>query len=214
MNDLPFQFLLEVALRTVIMFVVILLTLRASGKRGIKQLSVFELVLIIGLGSAAGYPMFYEDVGLLPAFTVFTVVILLYILVTKFTDKFRWAEKLLEGQPEYLLQDGRLLYRSLAGANLSRDELFAELRLLNVEHLGQVRTIVLETSGELSVLYYSEEEVRPGLPIFPGAGGTGVTGPELVCNDCASLNTGDTAQVCPVCKAKCWRAPMRVPRIT
>ncbi|WP_312083434.1 hypothetical protein [Epilithonimonas hominis] len=50
------NFLLETVLRTSIMFVIIILGLRLLGKRGVKQLSIFELVVIIGLGSAAGDP--------------------------------------------------------------------------------------------------------------------------------------------------------------
>lgn len=67
------SFLLETAFRTLIMFIVILLGLRMLGKRGVKQLSVFELGVIIGLGSAAGDPMFYKDVGLLPGIIVFSI---------------------------------------------------------------------------------------------------------------------------------------------
>lgn len=69
------EFLPEAAFRSFIMFLVILFSLRVLGKRGIKQLSVFELGVIIGLGSAAGDPMFYKDVGLLPGMVVFCIVL-------------------------------------------------------------------------------------------------------------------------------------------
>jgi uncharacterized membrane protein YcaP (DUF421 family) len=69
------NFLPEVAIRTLVMFTIILIGLSILGKRGVKQLSVFELVVIIGLGSAAGDPMFYKDVGLIPAIIVFIIII-------------------------------------------------------------------------------------------------------------------------------------------
>lgn len=215
MNDLPLHFLLEVALRTFVMFVVILITLRVSGKRGIKQLSVFELVLIIGLGSAAGDPMFYEDVGLLPAFVVFAMVILLYVLVTKITDKVRWAEKLLEGEPAYLMKDGNLLVKELERSNLSREELFAELRLLNVEHLGQVRTVVLETSGELSVLFYEKDDVKLGLPIFPGEGELLKNAVTIcACSNCGYVTILNDAVNCPMCNEQDWRVAYNTKRVS
>src|SRR5215211_890000 len=71
-------FLPEAAIRSLVMFVVILVSLRLLGKRGVKQLSVFELGVIIGLGSAAGDPMFYKEVGLLPALVVFAIVLTMY----------------------------------------------------------------------------------------------------------------------------------------
>lgn len=169
LNDLPLTFLWEVVIRTMIMFFVILIALRTSGKRGIKQLSIFELVLIIGLGSAAGDPMFYEDVGLLPAFTVFLVVVTLYMIVTKLSDKYKRIEKLLEGEPLYTIVDGQMLMASFKTSGLSQDEFFGELRIRNIEHLGQVKTVLIETSGEFSILYYPDDEVKAGLPIYPDA---------------------------------------------
>ena len=80
-NDLPENFILEVIFRSTVMFIILLLTLKLAGKRGVKQLSVFETVIIIAFGSAAGDPMFYEDVGIIPAITVFFVIILLYRFV-------------------------------------------------------------------------------------------------------------------------------------
>jgi uncharacterized membrane protein YcaP (DUF421 family) len=58
------EFLFEIGLRTFFMYIIILFGLRLLGKRGVKQLSIFELVVIISLGSAAGDPMFYKEVGL------------------------------------------------------------------------------------------------------------------------------------------------------
>ncbi len=74
------NFLPEVGIRTLIMFTIILVGLSILGKRGVKQLSVFELVVIIGLGSAAGDPMFYKDVGLIPAIHCFYSLLLVYIV--------------------------------------------------------------------------------------------------------------------------------------
>jgi uncharacterized membrane protein YcaP (DUF421 family) len=215
LNDLPAEFLLEVICRTIVMFIVILITLRASGKRGIKQLSVFELVLIIGLGSAAGDPMFYEDVGILPAFTVFGVVITMYILVTRLTEKAKWAEKLLEGKPSYVIRDGQLLYKEFKKSHLTRDELFSELRLVNVEHLGQVKLAVLETSGEISMLFFEDEEVKPGLPIFPH---TAEAQPNhiatsAVCDQCGFYSEAPHPVNCPQCEADIWCKPLTTKRI-
>ena len=72
------SFFLEIAFRTVVMFLVVVIGLNFTGKRGVKQLSVFEMVMIISLGSAAGDPMFYKEVGLLQAVVVFAVVLLFY----------------------------------------------------------------------------------------------------------------------------------------
>lgn len=167
MGELPMVFLAEVVFRASVMFIVLLLTLRIAGKRGVRQLSVFETVIIIALGSAAGDPMFYEDVGIIPAIFVFTVVILLYRFVTYLTGKYKWFEQFLEGKTVCLIREGRFSYVKFEKESLAQDEFFSELRVKSIEHLGQIRYAYLEPSGELSVFFYPDEEVRHGLPIIP-----------------------------------------------
>lgn len=69
------------------MYLVVLVSLRILGKRGVKQLSIFELVVIVGLGSAAGDPMFYREVGILSAVAVFLVVVIAYKITSYFVNK-------------------------------------------------------------------------------------------------------------------------------
>lgn len=148
------------------MFLVIIIGLRFLGKRGVKQLSVFELVVIIGLGSAAGDPMFYKEVGILSSVIVFVVIIALYAVLTYFLGKSKKFENLLEGKPVCLVKNGVFSVESFKKENLGSDEFFAELRLRGVSHLGQVETVIEETSGEVSVFFFSEDETKYGLPIM------------------------------------------------
>lgn len=160
-------FLLEIILRTIIMFLTIIIGLRVLGKRGVKQLSVFELVVIIGLGSAAGDPMFYKDVGIMSSIIVFVVIILVYSLLTYLIGRFKKFENLLEGKPIFLIQDGVFLVDNFKKENLGSDEFFSELRLKGISHLGQIETAIEETSGDISVFFYDEKDIKFGLPIMP-----------------------------------------------
>lgn len=166
-NDLPESFLIEVIFRSTIMFIVLLLTLKVAGKRGVRQLSVFETVIIIALGSAAGDPMFYEEVGIIPPITVFLVIILLYRLVTWLTGKSKRFEEFIEGKTECIISEGKFSIATFKKESLAQDEFFSELRMRSIEHLGQVENAFMETSGEISVFYYEDHEVQPGLPILP-----------------------------------------------
>ncbi|SEL28430.1 DUF421 domain-containing protein [Parapedobacter koreensis] len=167
--DVDGQFALEVVLRTTIMFIVVMAVLRLSGKRGVRQLSVFELAIILSLGSAAGDPMFYDDVAIVPTVLVCATAIGLYRLITWLMTKDERFERLLEGQPVYIVEDSVLIIKDDAKDSLSKDEFFAELRDKGVEHLGQVRAAILETNGSMSVFFYPEDEVKYGLPILPRA---------------------------------------------
>lgn len=167
LNDLPAIFLLEVVFRTAVMFLFLLISLRFTGKRGVKQLSIFEIVIIIAMGSAAGDPMFYEDVGILPAIIVFAVVISSYRLVTWLTGRSKWVEQMLEGTSDLLIEHGVFALKYKNKEDIAQDEFFSELRLKSIEHLGQVKYAFLEPSGNISVFFFADADVRPGLPLNP-----------------------------------------------
>lgn len=207
-GDEPAGFLFEVFLRSVIMFCFILTALSSSGKRGIKQLSIFELVIIIGLGSAAGDPMFYKDVGIVPAIIVFIVVVGLYRTVTWLSGKYLRFEQLIEGKPIYLVRNGKFSIEDFDKEDLSQDEFFAELRINNVEHLGQVRNAIIETSGSISLLYYDDKEVQPGLPLYPDLylkKDFNISKPGLyACAYCGNTEEVTKPKNCSACKHNEW----------
>lgn len=204
------SFLLETVVRTCVMFLVVLLYLRILGKRGVKQLSVFELGVIIGLGSAAGDPMFYKDVGLLPGILVFTIVFALYRLITFFINRSDRFEEFLEGKPVCILQDGKLLVNNFKKEPIARDEFYSQLRLHSISHLGQVAEAIIETNGEISVFYYPDEEVKHGLPIIPRLCENKLivipTADYYSCAYCGYTAQLQPAQkqVCPCCQKKEW----------
>lgn len=218
-NELPGAFLLEVIFRSAVMFTILLLTLKLAGKRGVKQLSIFETVIIIALGSAAGDPMFYEDVGIVPAIMVFTVIMILYRSVTWLTGKSKKFEEFIEGKTECLIKDGKFSISSFKKETLAQDEFFSELRINSIEHLGQVKHAFIEPSGEISVFYYPDEEVGYGLPILPSLftkkNKTIPTDGTYSCSFCGHTEKqkAGTAK-CRVCQKDEWVASINTKRIT
>lgn len=166
-HDTTLSFAFEVALRAAIMFVMIIVFLRFTGKRGVRQLSIFELTIILSLGSIAGDPMFTEDLPIIQAIIIMSVVIGLYRLSTWFMMKYQPFEYLLEGRPVYIVENGLLVLEKIKQGKMSHDEFFSEMRRQGVEHLGQVRVGLLETDGNFSLLLYPLDDTRYGMPLFP-----------------------------------------------
>lgn len=151
------------------MFLIVVVVLRMSGKRGVRQLSIFELAIILTLGSAAGDAMFYDDVALFATLLVCLTTIIFYRLITWLTVKSSRFEKLIEGKAVYIVEDSVMIIKDDEKDSLSKEEFFAELREKGVEHLGQVRAAILETGGNLSVFFYANDDIKYGLPILPRA---------------------------------------------
>ncbi|RYY31687.1 MAG: DUF421 domain-containing protein [Chitinophagaceae bacterium] len=211
LGEEEWSFLPEVLLRTSIMFLVALTALRILGKRGVRQLSVFELVVIITLGSAAGDPMFYKDVGVLPAIGVFMMVVLWYLAITYLVGKSKKFERLIEGKPVCLIEQGAFAIDNFKKESLAQDEFFAELRVKGVSQLGQIELAVIETNGDISIFFYEDKDVVPGLSILPGVFKHHITAiPSqgvyacTFCGNTESIPGPKDVHVCDRCKKNKW----------
>ena len=209
-NDQPYTFLFEVILRVFIAYAVVFIFLKISGRRGVQQLSLFEVAVILTLGSASGDVTFYDDVPVLPVILVFVVLLLLYRLTTWAMTKSTYISTLVEGDVVTLIADGKYVSTNLDRLNISEDEFLMELRLKGAEHLGQIRLGLVEVDGQLSLYFYQDDEVRPGLSVLPPQHRVCYTRiPDdgvYACNRCGLIKTmvaGDE-QSCHQCGRNTW----------
>lgn len=167
-GDVPLLFFVEIAFRTFVMYAYALVMLRLLGKRGQRQLTIFEFAIVIALGSAVGDPTLYPSVPLLHGMIVITVIVGLHQLLAYLVKNYEWFETFVEGSPAVLARDGYLTEDQYGAKGLlAREELFALLRSGNAAQLGQVKRAYLEQTGQISIFLYDPPEVKPGLPLIP-----------------------------------------------
>ena len=213
------EFILEILYRTCIMFLVILLVLRLSGRRGVRQLTLFEVAIILGMGSAAGDPMFQEDIPIIHGVIVLFTIVLLYKIITWSSSKWTYLHELLEGKTMVVVRDGEFEMKHENDADFSQMEFFTELRNQSIEHLGQVRYALLEPDASLSVLYYADDQVKYGLPLFPDKFKPIKDLPQnqpCACMYCGHVKWGLSTmdEVCPRCKHQKWTLAICTTRLT
>lgn len=148
------------------MFFVVLISLRKMGTRAVMQ-GVFEVVLIVSLGSAGGDAMFYKDVGMLPVIMVFVMVLAVYKIIIFFMSKSDRIERMFDGEVFCLIHEGAFVVSALKREVMATNEIYSDLRNLNVSQLGQVKQGYIEPSGKLSLFYYPDNETKHGLSILP-----------------------------------------------
>src|SRR5690606_8481789 len=100
-----YTFAIEIIWRTLFMFLLILVVLRLSGRRGVRQLTLFEVAIILGLGSAAGDPMFQENLPVIYSIIVLFSVIILYKLITWWASHSTWVTRLMEGKEMIIVKN-------------------------------------------------------------------------------------------------------------
>lgn len=149
-------FLFEIFLRTFIMYSYTLVNIRLLRTRSVAQLTSFELIIVIALGSAVGDPMFYPEIPLINCMVAITTIVALTKGISIITQMNDPLEKLIVGDPIMILKNGELLPKKLRKANLSIEELNARLRNKGIKNTGQVEYAFIETSGQLSVIEAAE----------------------------------------------------------
>jgi uncharacterized membrane protein YcaP (DUF421 family) len=141
--------------------------LRFLGKRGMGQLSTLELAIIISFGSAIGDPMVGAEMPIAYGVVAVTTVALLQVGMERLINRHEKIEKIVEGTPNTLVDNGLIVLENLRKENLSHQDLFRALREKEVRHLGEVSKAIFETSGQITVVFRSPRKIQAGLSILP-----------------------------------------------
>ncbi len=145
-----------ILIRTLIIFLSIIILMRMLGKRQLRELELSELVVSVILADMAATPLQDTEIplmnGLLPIFVLFVCELIISggILTSV---KFR---SIMCGKPEFLILDGKILEKGMRKARLSVNELFEELRSKEILDIKTVKYAILETDGNLSTILYPQ----------------------------------------------------------
>lgn len=151
-----------VILRSVILYIVVLIVMRIMGKRQIGQLQPFELVITIIISELAAVPMQDTGIpllyGIVPIFILMTAQILLSFISLKSVK----ARAFICGRPSILIEDGKIMEKELSKLYFNINDLLEQLRVKGYPDVNDVEFAILETEGQLSVIPKSAK--RPVTP--------------------------------------------------
>ncbi len=159
--------------RSIIAFFTLLLFTRILGKQQVGQLSAFEYVSGITIGSMASSLSIDLSIKPLPMFIGLATWIILVFGLQFIAMKYRWFSKVINDQPTIVIQNGKILEQNLKKIRYRYDELMSHLREKNIFDVSHVEFALLETNGKLSVLKKPQyETVTPlDLNIVPSING-------------------------------------------
>jgi uncharacterized membrane protein YcaP (DUF421 family) len=148
--------LLEIALRTGVIYLLVLIGIRISGKREVGQMTPFDLVLLLLLSNSVQNAMTGPDTSLAGGAIAATTLLILNYLVAEVSGGNRRFRKYIQGEPSLLVHDGQVLEAHLAKEHVSMDELERALREHGVATYKEAALAVLEVDGSISVLKYDD----------------------------------------------------------
>ena len=150
--------MLTAVVRTVILYLIIVIGIRLMGKRQIGQLEPSEFVLSLLIADLAAVPM--QDFGIPIIMGIIPIITLLCLstILSVLTVRSIRIRALLCSRPSIVVQDGKILSREMVKNRFTVDELMEELRVAGVTDLDAVKYAVLETTGRISVIPRKEEQ--------------------------------------------------------
>jgi uncharacterized membrane protein YcaP (DUF421 family) len=151
--------LVEIALRTTVIYLLVLIGIRLSGKREVGQMTPFDLVLLLLISNSVQNAMTGPDTSVAGGAVAAITLLIMNYLVAELSGGNRRFRKFVEGQPSLLVHDGQVLTAHLAKEHVSMDELERSLREHGVASYKDAALAVLEVDGSISVLKY--DDIQP-----------------------------------------------------
>lgn len=144
--------------RFILIYIVALIIVRLMGKRALGQLSLFDLVIMAGIGDVIIVVGLEQQVSFLKGVLSLLVLGGLEIFLSMLSYRSKIMANLLEGKPTLLVNDGIMLEDNMAKEHISYSDLRQELRQQGIVSLSQVSKAVLEACGKISVIVKEDDE--------------------------------------------------------
>ena len=150
---------MDAVLRAAAIYVALLIIFRISGRRTLSEITTFDLILLLIVGEATQQALLGQDYSFTNAALVIVTLIFLDIVISYVKTRSDRAQKVLEGVPTIIVENGRSLHERMRMARVSEDDVMeAARRLRGIERLDQIRYAVLEVNGGITVIPHE----RPG----------------------------------------------------
>lgn len=144
---------MEIILRTIGIYLFLLVLFRLLGKRSLAELSAFDFILFLIISEAVQNALVDDDKSVVMGLTVIVTFLMLDLLLSYLKRRYAAFEKLTEGVPMLLVEQGRVIERNTAQARITEADILQTAReSQGLERMGQIKYAVLETSGAISII--------------------------------------------------------------
>ncbi|MFW6054008.1 MAG: DUF421 domain-containing protein [Persicimonas sp.] len=151
--------LLLVAISTIGIYLAVILFTRLAGLRSFSKMSSFDFAMTVAIGSLVATTLLTSDppllVGIVGLATIYGLQETVGLL-----RRFEWMQKLVDNTPVLVMRDGEILHENLRETQMTEEDLRSKLREHNIFRRSEVRAVVFETTGDVSVLRTRDENLE------------------------------------------------------
>ena len=165
--------LAAIVLSTVGAYAAVLVYTRLAGLRSFAKMSSFDFAMTVAIGSMLASAILNETPSLPQAVVGLGAVYGLQRLVGVARQRFSWVQHVVDNEPLLLMDGPEMLRGNMKRCSVTEDDLWAKLRAANVLDLRQVRAVVMETTGDVTVLHGEADGPPLQLELLTGVRGAG-----------------------------------------
>ena len=144
--------MLIIFIRSILLYIIVLVVMRLMGKREIGQLQPFELAISIMIADLASTPMADTGIPITNGIIPILALLVMHLIISALNIKSIKAREILCGKPSILIYRGKINEKNLKKERFTINELEERLRGNNVVNIGDVEYAILETSGQITVI--------------------------------------------------------------
>ncbi|WP_298952580.1 DUF421 domain-containing protein [uncultured Nonlabens sp.] len=148
----------EVILGTVTIYALIILYTRIFGLKSFSKMTGFDFLNTVAIGNLLAMSAATSSPSLFVGALLIGIFYLFNYLITWFSFNSKTVEEVIDNSPMLLMRNGKVLYKNLEKTKVTENELRGKLREANVLRLSEVRAVILETTGDVSVIHTSENK--------------------------------------------------------
>ncbi|HIU42566.1 MAG TPA: DUF421 domain-containing protein [Candidatus Egerieicola faecale] len=149
--------MLTVLIRSVVLYLCIMLFMRLMGKRQLGELQPAELVISVLISNIVSLPVEDPNVPLLMGIIPVAMLVGLELIVSVLSLRFRSIRTLMGGNPVVIIHNGVIDQGALKTLRFSIDDLMESLRSQGIFDLSQIQYAIVETNGTVSILPYEKD---------------------------------------------------------
>ncbi len=149
--------LLAIVLTAVGIYIALVIFTRLSGKRSFSKMSSFDFAITVALGSIVATVIISKSTSLPQGIFGLGILYVIQILVAH-ARRYKGVRNLIDNEPTLLMRNGKLLEKNMLKCKVTTSDLKAKLREANVIHLSEVKAVVFESTGDISVLHGSDNK--------------------------------------------------------
>lgn len=138
-------------------FTIIMIITRIFGLRTFAKMSSFDFASTIAVGSILATIILNRDQSILKGTLALFCVVAFQTIFSFLVRRSAWFKQLFTNKPQMLMRDGEIYYKKLKQCNIDVSDLMSKLREANVHRLSDVRAVIFESTGDMSVLHSKDK---------------------------------------------------------